>query len=363
LLWANLLPESYFTFAHAASFPVNQIAMVFFFGLVAQELFEEFMPGGALRHWRRWPVPIVAAVGGVAGAALVYGAWINAKWTPVLFDGWPIVAGVDLAFAYFLVRAIFPRHPAVPFVLLLAIASNIIGFVAIAPSFLGSATRVGGTAVLMAAAIGVAAWLRRRHVRRFWPYVLIAGGMSWCALYLEGFHPALALVPIVPFMPHTRRRLDELLFDEPDAHGQKPRHYEHVWHYYVQVALFLFGLVNAGVMLNGYGEGTTATLLGSFVGRSLGILGAVAVTVALGFHLPAHLGWREVTVVALTASIGFTFTLFFATALYPAGPTLAQLKLGAVLTSGAIPLVLGVARLLAVGRFHGRRPPAVNRVT
>ena len=67
-LWANTAPESYFTFARLLAFPVNAIAMVFFFGLLAQELLEEMMPGGALHHRRRWPVPLVAAAGGTLGA-------------------------------------------------------------------------------------------------------------------------------------------------------------------------------------------------------------------------------------------------------------------------------------------------------
>ena len=54
----------------------------------------------------------------------------------MLFRGWPIMAGVDLVFAYFIVRAIFHRHPAVSFLLLLAVASNAIGFIALAPTFL-----------------------------------------------------------------------------------------------------------------------------------------------------------------------------------------------------------------------------------
>ena len=33
-------------------------------------------------------------------------------------------------------------------------------------------------------------------------YVIGPGALSWAGLYLGGFHPALALVPIVPFMPH-----------------------------------------------------------------------------------------------------------------------------------------------------------------
>ena len=352
LVWANVGPESYFTFAHALAFPVNEIAMVFFFGLVAQEIFEELMPGGALHQWRRWVVPLVGAAGGLAGAATVYGAFVTWKLEPMFHTGWPIVAGVDIAFAYFIVKSIFHRHPAVSFLLLLAVASNVFGVLAIAPTFVTAGSRAGGAAVLMAAAIVLAVWLRRQQVREFWPYIWIAGGLSWLALYLEGFHAGLALVPIVPFMPHVRRKLEDLLADERDAGGETPRHFEHVWHYHVQIALLLFGLVNAGVMLQGYGNGTWATLLASVAGRTFGIVAAVAVAEAIGLHLPAQLRWRELIVVALAASAGFTFTLFFATTLYPAGPLLAELKLGALLTVVGIPLAFAAARALHVGRFR-----------
>ena len=356
LLWANTAPESYFTFARLLAFPVNAIAMVFFFGLLAQELFEEMMPGGALHHRRRWPVPVIAAAGGTLGAALTYTAWINSATVPLLLRGWPVVAGIDLVFAYFIVRAIFHRHPAVPFLLLLAVASNAIGFIALAPTFLFDGARAGGSLILMAAAVGLAVWLRRTQVRTFWPYVLICGALSWLALYLEGFPPALALVPIVPFMPHARRRLGELFEDEDDPAGDTPRHYEHVWHYHVQIALLLFGLVNAGVMLTGYGEGTEATVIAA-LGRTAGILLAVAAALAVGLHLPAALAWRELLVVALAASIGITFSLYFAIAIFPAGPVLAELKLGALLTAAALPFAFGAAWLLGVGRFHQRPEP------
>jgi len=41
-------------------------------------------------------------------------------------------------------------------------------------------------------------------------------------------------------------------------------------------------------------------------------------------------------VVTLAASTGVTFMLFFATTLYPAGPLLAELKIGALLTGAGV---------------------------
>jgi hypothetical protein len=54
LIWANTAAESYFIFAHRLSFAVNEIGMAFFFALMAQEVAEAVMPGGALHTWRRW---------------------------------------------------------------------------------------------------------------------------------------------------------------------------------------------------------------------------------------------------------------------------------------------------------------------
>ena len=361
-VWANVDGFSYYTMAHALAFPVNAIAMALFFGLVAQEVFEETAPGRSLHQWRRWVVPMIAAAAGVALAAMIYGLYVEWKLEPMLHVTWPVVAGVDVAFAYFIVKAIFHRpagspgnghhvHPAVPFALLLALVSNVIGVLVIAPVYATAAERTGGAAVLMAAAIGAAWWLRGRHVKQFWPYIWVAGGLSWLALYLEGFHPALALLPIVPFMPHARRRLDELFADDADERGATPRHFEHVWHYHAQAALFLFGLVNAGVVLTGYGTGTWATLAALLFGRTAGIAIGVGLAVALGLKLPANIRAREVAVIALAVSAGFTLSLFFATTLLPAGPLLAEVKLGALLSLLGLPLAFIAARLLHVGRF------------
>ncbi len=361
-VWANVDGFSYYSVAHALAFPVNAIAMALFFGLVAQEIFEETAPGRTLHQWRRWVVPMIAAAAGVTVGAIVYGLYVEWKLEPMLHVTWPIVAGVDVAFAYFVVKAVFHRpagppkgghyvHPAVPFAVLLALVSNVIGVVVISPVYVTAAERTGGAAVLMAAAIGVAWWLQRRHVKQFWPYIWVAGGLSWLALYLEGFHPALALLPVVPFMPHARRRLDDLFADEADERGATPRHFEHVWHYHAQAALFLFGLVNAGVILTGYGTGTWATLAALLLGRTAGIVIGVSFAVALGLQLPAHIRAREVTVIALAVSAGFTLSLFFATTLLPAGPLLAELKLGALLSLLGVPLTFIAARLLHVGRF------------
>lgn len=352
LIWANTSPESYFGFAHQLSFPVNEIGMALFFALITQEIVEEMMPHGALHSWRRWMLPLVAAAGGAAGSVLVYLAYVALKYEPVLNQGWLVAGAFDLAFAYFVVKSIFRRHPAVSFLLVMAIATNMAGMVIVGLRYQPVAIRPGGTA-LMLAAVGLAMTLRRLKVHSFWPYLVACGPLAWWALYLDGFHPALALVPIVPFLPHQPRSV-EGFEDTPDAPRSSPRHFEHEWNYAVQVVLFLFGLVNAGVLLHRHGTGTWALLAAALAGRPLGILAAVGIAVWLGMRLPPRLHWRDLVVVALAASSGFTFALFAAVALYPAGPILAELTLGAVLSGIGVIAAFATARMFKVGRFAMR---------
>jgi len=68
------------------------------------------------------------------------------------------------------------------------------------------------------------------------------------------------------------------------------------------------------------------------------------------------LHWRDLAVLAFATSGGFTFGLFFATAVFPIGPVLAQLKMGAVATGIGVPIAFGAARLLHVGRFSRHAP-------
>ena len=48
LVWANTFPESYYRFAHAIAFAVNDVGIVFFFALITKEVAEATLPGGAL---------------------------------------------------------------------------------------------------------------------------------------------------------------------------------------------------------------------------------------------------------------------------------------------------------------------------
>src|SRR5439155_15591353 len=99
-------------------------------------------------------------------------------------------------------------------------------------------------------ALGLAAVLRHRGVKSFWPYLLGPGVASWWALFLGGVHPALALVPIIPFFPRARHDAGLFVDPAPQAHDTLTR-FERAWRLPVEGVLLLFGLVNAGVPLHG----------------------------------------------------------------------------------------------------------------
>jgi len=350
MIWVNVEPESYYRFTYSIAFAVNDVGMVLFFALMTKEVVEATVTGGVLHPWRRAVVPVIAAIGAVVVPALILGPVVGILDEPVLVIGWPVVLATDLAVSYFAARIIFGQHPVVPFLLLLAIAADAIGFVALA---LFNATRdlhLGLGALILIGAAGLAAGLRRARVMSFWPYVLGAGGLSWYALFWSGLHPALALVPIMPFLPHARR--DPGFFVDAPPHAKDTlNRFEIWWRYPAQVALFLFGLVNAGVPFGALEPGTLGVPIAVIVGKPLGILVAAGCAVGAGLHLPQRIGWRELMVIGFLAAIGFSVGLFFSAALLPPGQLRSETSMGVLLSLAGAPLALLCAKLLHVGRF------------
>ncbi len=349
LLWSNTLPESYYRFALALSFPINDIGIVFFFALITKEIAEATVPGGALHPWRRAALPFVAAIGSCGAAIACYVAFLHSVDEPMLISAWAVACAIDVPGTYIIARLIFGRHPAVPFLLLLAVSADAIGLACLAVLHPAGDWHLALGVGLMAAALGSAAVFRRRGVQSFWAYLLGPGMLSWWALFVSGVHPALALVPIIPFFPHARHDAGLFVDPAPQAHDTLTR-FERWWRLPVQGVLLLFGLVNAGVPLYGLESGTWAVSIAA-LGRPIGILAASGLGIAFGLHLPHRVGWRELVVVGCTASIGLVFALFFATAVMPPGPLLVELKMGALGTVAGGVLAFAGAWLLSVGRF------------
>ncbi|HEX7765995.1 MAG TPA: Na+/H+ antiporter NhaA, partial [Nitrospira sp.] len=318
---------------------------VFFFALAAKEVFEATLPGGTLSSRRHMLLPLAAAVGGMVAPAVIYVVLASTAGPADLIRGWAIPCATDIAFSAMVARALFPRgHPAVAFLLLLAIADDALGLVILAAFYPSGPHSFVTTIAFMATAMLVAHWLRRRKTRSFWPYVIGAGSLSWAALYWGGFHPALALVPVMPFMVHNPS--DRGLTHPRERFQQDTlTQFEHWWAMPVQFVLLLFGLANAGVPFEQVGRGTYYVLAALLFGKPLGILLFSGMARMMGAHLPSGLRLSDWVVVSIIASIGFTVSLFFATAAFPEGGALAQTKMGALLSLVAAPLALVVSRV------------------
>jgi NhaA family Na+:H+ antiporter len=298
-------------------------------------------------------VPIFAAIGGMAVPAGLYATQVFVTGKPDLMPGWAIPCATDIAFSYMAARLIFHKdHPAIPFLLLLAIADDALGLFLLAAFYPTGPLSLMNLCAFMIPAVGVAFWLKRRRIRNIWAYVIVGGGLSWTGLFLGGFHPALALVLILPFMPHETRDLG--LFN-PAEHGlpDTMNRFEHWWRVPVQVILLLFGLANAGVAISSVGQGTWIVFSSLVIGKPVGIVVMTFLAVTVGLRAPGGLSYLHTAVLGVAAGIGFTVALFFATAAFPPSQVLDEAKMGALLSFIAFPLAVILGR--AVGLHPNRR--------
>lgn len=349
LIWANLDLHSYEALTHGPlHFLVNDVGMVFFFALATKEIIEAQLPGGPLASPREAAVPLLAAAGGMIAPASIYLALVMTAGRPELAPGWAVPCATDIAFSYMAARLIFPAdHPGIPFLLLLAIADDALGLMLLALFYPSGPLSLVNFAAFMIPALGISLWLKRSRVLSFWPYVILGGGLSWCALHFGGVHPSLALVPILPFMPHEKRDLG-LFAGGESALPFTMNRFEHAFRVPVQFVLFFFGLANAGVPFGSVGSGTWIVFVALLAGKPIGIVGMTIIGVKLGLRTPGGLTYAHALIVGVTAAIGFTVALFFTTAAFEPGDVLDEAKMGALFSFAAAPAAILLGRLMGV---------------
>src|SRR5262249_49487608 len=267
----------------------------------------------------------------------------------VLIQGWPVVCAVDVIASLVVARAIFLGGAAAHFLLVVAIVSDIVGLAEISNRTLALRAHPAA-AVVIVIAVGRAAVLRRAGRGWVWPYLLGPGVMGWFGCFWAGVHPALALMPVVPFLPHSARDLTNATNAQRVRHDGAS-HFESLFEWPVQLVVALFGFANGGVLVRGFGTGTWAVLIASLAGRPLAMVTVIAIAIMAGLELPRHVTWKEVVVIALATSPGLTFGVFFATAVFPDGPLLTETKMGAIASVAGVAVTLAAAWLLRVGRF------------
>jgi len=395
LVWANIAPDSYHALVHftlwsggpvgalethdgltrrvvTLHFLFNDVLMAFFFAIAAKEVWEAVaLREGSLRG-RKALTPLIATVGGMAGPVAVYLCLAMAL--GVLGDvsrGWAIPTATDIAFSYLVGRVVFgARHPAVGFLLLLAIADDAGGLAILAIFYPSGEVAPAWLLLSLAAALAVyflANVLPRRLDRgdqdrphstfmrktlSFWPWAL-AGAVSWYGFQMAGLHPALGLLPIVPTVPHAEREFG--IFAEEERYQTDLLNViEHGLKVPVQFVLFGFGLLNAGVEFSAISDPTWLVLLGLVIGKPVGItlFGWIA-AYPMRLGLPDGMALRDLPVVGFVAAIGFTVALFVASVAFPSGPVQDAAKMGALFSLGSAVIAIAAGRVFGV-----RRSPA-----
>jgi NhaA family Na+:H+ antiporter len=331
-------------------FLINDVLMALFFAIAAKEVWESLLPGGALSNPKKAATPLMATLGGVAMPALLYlaGAYGLGQGEE-LGRGWAVPCATDIAFSYLVARFVFgDGHPAIPFLLLLAIADDAIGLVILAVAYPQEAIQPMWL-LLTAGAIATGFLFRAIGIKSFWAYLLIPGIMSWISFYQAGIHAALGLVPIIPTLPHAHTDIGFFARAETTRHDTLSE-FEHWWDHPVELILGLFGLVNAGVAFGNVGTATGLVLLGLVLGKPLGIFGFTWIATRLfKLEMPAGVTDRHIVTLGVVAGIGFTVALFVASAAFPVpGPIQDAAKMGALGSFASAILAFPVAWALGV---------------
>ncbi|MCY7280529.1 MAG: Na+/H+ antiporter NhaA [Sphingomonas bacterium] len=288
--------------------------MAIFFLLVGLEVKREWYEGRLSTPSDR-RLPIIAAACGMAVPALVY--LLVVDFQPGLSRGWAIPAATDIAFAIGLLALLGPRVPPSIKLLLVTIAIvDDIGAVLVIALVYTAELNVVALGAALAVTAAMAA-LGQFGVRRLWPFVL-GFGLLWLLVLASGVHATIAGVMAALTIPLCR--------GESRSPLKRLEHRIHPWVMFGVVPLF--GLVSAGVTLTG-GLGTLAQpiplaiLLGLFVGKQVGVFGAIWAAVAFGLATrPAGTSWTQLYGAAILCGIGFTMSLFIGGLAWPGRPDL-----------------------------------------
>ncbi|WP_027136205.1 Na+/H+ antiporter NhaA [Geminicoccus roseus] len=341
---------------------VNDFLMALFFFLVGLEIKRELV-SGELRGWSRAALPVVGALGGMVGPALIYAAIAGSSgYSP----GWGVPMATDIAFAVGVLALIGDRVPYNLKVFLLAFAIvDDLGAVIVIALFYTPNLAVVPLLVSLATCV-IAGVYGRQGGGRPVVYVVL-GAIAWYAMLKSGVHATIAgvlmalTVPLrhvpdpralgealTPRLNGSRERIEvelaslEKLIEEQ----QSPLHnFEHKLQPYVAYLIMpIFALFNAGVNVTSgnvqLGVGALAVFVGLLLGKPIGIVGAVWLGAALKlYRLPPEMDLRTLTGLGLLGGIGFTMSLFIAGLAFPDQMMLDEIKLG----------VLGASVVAALG--------------
>ena len=284
---------------------INDGLMALFFLRVGLEIKREVRDGHLANPADR-RLPVIAALAGMAVPALVYLLVLGGD--PALQRGWAIPAATDIAFAIGVLALLGRRVPAALKLLLTTIAIvDDMGAVAIIA--LGYTDHLSGLWLLSSLAVLMGLWFMARMGVRAPAAYLLGFAVLWVAVLQSGIHATLAGVLAAMIVPV------DITKGRPDAPQSTLHRLEHGLNIPVAFVIVpLFGFANAGVSFAAVDITDRlpwAIAAGLFIGKQIGIFGAIWGAVRLGYaHKPAQASWPQIYGMALLCGIGFTMSLF-----------------------------------------------------
>lgn len=302
---------------------INDGLMSIFFFLVGLEIKREFVDG-RLSTWEKRLLPIIAAGAGMAVPALLF--LFITRGSGALQNGWAIPAATDIAFAVGILALLGKRAPTSLKLFLVTVAIvDDMGAVAII-ALVYTASLSAAWLLAAAAIFGLMAALGKAGIRYMSVYLLLAL-LLWFAVLQSGVHATIAGVAAAMTIPIIRTP------GAPDASDSPLHILEHAIHPWSAYAIIpLFGFANAGVAVTGINiEQLFAPLplgvaAGLFLGKQIGIFGAVWLTVRAGLSSKLRgASWLQLYGVAVLCGIGFTMSLFIGELAFPGKSDTAQM--------------------------------------
>lgn len=352
---------------------INDGLMVIFFFMVGLEIKREILVG-ELASIRKAMLPILAAVGGMIGPALIY--FLFNVGTPEI-SGWGVPMATDIAFALGVLALVGDRVPTGLKVFLAALAIvDDMGAVLVIALFYTNELSL--TMLLVGAGIILLLLLANRlNIRSTAVYIVLGIGLWFCFLK-SGVHTTVAgvlLAMTIPvsskidktkFLLESKNALDKLENnDTPPTDNElidtvamlseevrSPLHrFEHALQPYVAFIIMpVFAIANAGVHLQAdlfsllLSPVALGTGLGLIVGKQIGIFATTWFAAKLKIaSLPTGVTWKMIYAITWLCAIGFTMALFIASLAFDNSHTLDIAKIAILLAStiaGTVGLLL-----------------------
>lgn len=311
---------------------INDGLMAVFFLLIGLEIKREII-SGELSTYQKAILPIFAALGGMVFPALLF---ILSNIGEPTITGWGIPTATDIAFSLAVLSLIKGVPKSLRIFLVALAVSDDIGAILLLAVFYADAVNF---LYISGAILTFIMLLLLNHFKvKKLSYYIISGIILWLFVLNSGIHSTIAGVLLAFAIP----------FDKDNIHSPLHRLEEVLYSPVNFFILPLFALSNTGIIIESNFIGSLASadsigiLLGLIIGKPLGILSAVFLSIKLKFaKLPSDIKLIHLLGVGFLCGIGYTMSIFISTLAYSNQAFIDSSKI-TVLVASSISALIGL---------------------